>query len=1085
MNALDDGSSNAAGAPPGRVVTLLFTDMVGSTELLEEVGEPAWESTLKTHLALLAATVAENGGRVVKSLGDGLMVEFVNPVAAVRCALRMQTESAGQQAAGAAASLRIGLHAGEAHRQGDDVVGAAVVVAKRLCDRASGGQILASHTLVQLVGDDTGAAFRPLGRLRLKGLRTPVAVVEVSPAAGDTDRAVPSPRAPARRDAGRAAGDPAELVGRDREVALLEAEFERSARGECRCVLITGEAGIGKTRLAAELIARHPDDVIAISGRGYPLGVTASFGIWAEALERYLRGLDPVVVAQLCGGFLDDLATLLRSVAAAQRSVPHQEAPRVRLLEGLAVLVGNLVDHQPVVAFLDDVHLVDASSWEALQYLFHNLAGGVLVVAAARPDELLQQAVAAQVLFGLEQQGFVRRLDLTALAGSDVGELARAVLEQAPPPVLVEWLSTRSRGNPLFALGLLRALVEEGADLSAPTLRHLPEGLADRVTVGLRALNEPAREVLETLAVLGRRTDLVTLPALTGQPTETVADALEHVVKARLVTEEERGHEVSYEIAHPLVGEAIYKVTSRVRRRNVHRRVGRALLAGGRLGEAAQHLARAADVGDPEAIAALRDAVYDAEQRGAHREAVTILASLAELLPSGDERWLDVANALSHQADWVYRGPSHGAMGIRALREIRSALTRSPDPARRAAATFRLATFLAFGTGELEEAEEVCAEAVELFRQAGDRPRTLLAGNELASLRAMRGDLAAGEAGTAEVAAAAEAAGERFVMMEALGTFAIWAAHRGRFGAGEPAFRRNVAIAREEGKPHRLTMSLTAWASCLSWEGRVAEAVPLLEEARAVNPEWRQSLYLEWGVFTYWMAGNFPTVLANADDVSTIGKRGGHAMHFAALAAAAMGELPRARRYLARAQTAYGETDWFIYTDFGLYVGTLVALQEDRDGGSLSAIRQVAEKLLRVGVLPYAAWVLIDLAELAAAAGDGALAKWAAGHLDAIADEIDRGLYTALAHIGGAAAALAAGDADLGANRAGQAVALLSDSNCQAFLGRAFDLWGRSLAGGDQAAAVAALEQAADTFEACGATWRRDRSLEALRRLSR
>jgi class 3 adenylate cyclase/tetratricopeptide (TPR) repeat protein len=1083
MRPLNGGSSNVAGAPPGPILTLLFTDLVGSTELLEEIGERAWEATLQRHLALLAAAVAETGGRVVKSLGDGLMVEFTDPAAAVRCALRMQEAAVAQQEAGAAPNLRIGLHAGEAIRQGDDLAGAAVVVAKRLCDRASGGQILASETLAELLREGTDAAFHPLGRWRLKGLRTPVAVVEVSPA-GDPDRPVPRSRARARPAAGRTGGGPAELVGRDRELAILEAELERSARGESRCVLITGEAGIGKTRLAGELLARHHDDVIALSGRGYPLGGTASFGIWAEALERYLRGLDPVVVTELCGGFLDDLATLLRSVAAARGSVPDQEAPRLRLLEGLAVLVGNCAEHQPVVAFLDDVHLVDASSWEALQYLLHNLPGGLLVIATARPDELLEQAVAVQVLFGLEQQGFVRRLDLTPLDGSDVGELARTVLDEAPPAVLIDWLTTRSRGNPLFAHGLLRALVEEGADLSAPTLRHLPEGLSERVTVGLRGLDEPAREVLETLAVLGRQTDLASLPALSGQSAQTVAVALEHVVNARLVVEEERGRDVSYEIAHPLVGEVIYKVITRLRRRNVHRRVGRALLGGGRLGEAAQHFARAADVGDPEAIAALRDAVRDAEQRGAYREAVTILANLGELLPSGDERWLEVANALSHQADWVYRGPAHGAMGIRALREIRSALSRSPDPARRAAATFRLAAFLAFGTGELEEAEGACAEAVELFREAGDRARMLLAANELASIRALRCDLAAWETGAAEVAAAAEAAGERFVMMEALGTFAIAAAHRGRFGAGEPAFRRNVAIAREGGKPHRLSMSLTAWASCLSWEGRVAEARPLLEEARAVNPGWRQSLYLEWGVFTHWMGGDFPAVVANADDVSTLGKRGGHAMHFAALAAAAMGQLSRARRYLARAQTAYGDDDWFIYTDFGRYAGAVVAWQDEQNGETLAAIQRVAQKVLDVGVLPYAAWILVDLAEVAAAAGDSPVATWAAAHLDTIAGEIDRRLYTALAHIGGASAARTAGDAELASNRAGEAVALLSGSGCQAYLGRALDLWGRSLAGRDPASAASALKQAADTFEACGAAWRRDRSLDALRDLS-
>jgi tetratricopeptide (TPR) repeat protein len=490
--------------------------------------------------------------------------------------------------------------------------------------------------------------------------------------------------------------------------------------------------------------------------------------------------------------------------------------------------------------------------------------------------------------------------------------------------------------------------------------------------------------------------------------------------------------------------------------------------------------ARAAQVGDDEAIAVLRDAVRDAEQRQAYREALTILSSLAELLPSGDERWLDAANALSNQVKWVYRGPSQAAMGIRAMREIRAALERSPDLARRATINFRLATFLAFGTGDLEEAEHACGEAVELYRQAGDRSRMLLAANELASIRALAGDVAAWEAGAREVVEAAEAAGERYVMMESLGTLAIAAAHRGRFEECESAFRRNVAIASELAKPHSLTMSLTALASCLSWEGKVEEALPLLERARAVNPRWRESLLLEWGIFTYWMAGDLAAVLANADEVGTIGKRGGHSMHFAALAATEMGQLDRARRYLAKAQTAYGDKDWFVYTDFGLYVGAFVAWRGGVNGESLAALERVADKLLRLGVLPYAGWVLVDLAEMSAASGEHDLAVASARRLEDVAERIDREFYRALAGIGTAWSKLVAGDPRQAAEAASTALAFLSGCGCQAFLGRASDVLGRALAGRDDTTARAALQQAAATFDTCGAVWRRDRALAVL-----
>jgi class 3 adenylate cyclase/tetratricopeptide (TPR) repeat protein len=803
------------------VVTVVFTDLVRSTAVLDRLGDDAGRAVLRRYLDLLRGAVRAAGGREVKSLGDGLMVAFSSPLDGLRCGVAMQAAVAAEKRTHPETSLglRVGVHAGEPLEEAGDLFGTTVVVASRLCDRAREGQILASELVSVLAREPAGFAFRRLGRLRLKGLDTPLAVVEVT---SEEQPEEPSrgrlPRA-ARPDTSRPGLTP-RFVARQRELASLETELERAVQGEPRCVLVTGEAGVGKTRLAAELVDRHPDDIIALSGRAYPLGMTASFGPWSEALQRYLRVLSPSQIADLCGGFMDDLASLLQGVAAACGSVPDREPPRFRLLEGLAVLLANMAELQPVVVVLDDIHLADASSWEALQYLTRNLPGtSLLVVAAARPDELADQPVATQVLFGLEQDGLLTRVELDVLDHEALAELAEAVVGDLPGKALVDWLGERSRGNTFFALGLLRALLDEGTDLSAPTLRHLPESLAQRVSARLRGLDESAQSILETLAVLGRRADLATLPALSGEPLEVLTEALTPVVTARLVLEEERGPDVTYEITHPLIQETIYNGIIGARRRAAHRRIGQGLLAAGSLGEAAQHFARAAQVGDDEAIAVLRDAVRDAEQRQAYREALTILSSLAELLPSGDERWLDAANALSNQVKWVYRGPSQAAMGIRAMREIRAALERSPDLARRATINFRLATFLAFGTGDLEEAEHACGEAVELYRQAGDRSRMLLAANELASIRALAGDVAAWEAGAREVVEAAEAAGERYVMMESLGTLAIAAAHRGRFEECESAFRRNVAIASELAKPHSLTMSLTALASCLSWEG--------------------------------------------------------------------------------------------------------------------------------------------------------------------------------------------------------------------------------------------------------------------------
>src|SRR5262249_16304469 len=162
-------------------------------------------------------------------------------------------------------------------------------------------------------------------------------------------------------------------------------------------------------------------------------------------------------------------------------------------------------------------------------------------------------------------------------------------------------------------------------------------------------------------AAIGQRVDLRDIIGLTGLPPDRVALILERLVRSRLVSEQERGHELTYELAHPLIQEAIYERIGGARRRGLHPNIRRTLLWTDRLGEAAAHFARSAELGDDEAIAALRDAVRQAEDRGAYREALTILNALVELIPAGDKRWLDVLKALHWQAEWVvdHRADAH------------------------------------------------------------------------------------------------------------------------------------------------------------------------------------------------------------------------------------------------------------------------------------------------------------------------------------------------------------------------------------------------------------------------------------------
>jgi class 3 adenylate cyclase/DNA-binding CsgD family transcriptional regulator len=1071
------------------VVTLLFTDLVASTELLARLGDDAADEVRRTYYDLLRHAVAETDGQEVKSLGDGLMVAFASGVDALRCAVAMQRRIADHNLmrSGPVLNVRVGLHAGEPLRDGDDFHGSAVVVASRLCSEAEGGQILTSDLIAGLVGSRGGFRFRPAGRLRLKGLPEPLSAVTVEwrpPADAPDDR--PVTRHPRRQPEPVKPKGP-HLVGRERELTALEGELQRAMRGEFRCALVVGEPGVGKTRLAGELAARHATGVTALSARAYPLGATSAFGVWAEALERHLRGLEPRDVERLCAGCVDDLAGLLRSVRAVRGPGPVDEPPRSRLLEALTVVLSNLSAEQPVVVLLDDLHLADASSLEALHYLAYGCGGSrMLVVATVRPAELADRAEAAEVLARLEQDDLLRRFSVGPLGAEALGGLAEAVTGHGAEPVLVEWLEARSRGNPFYAIGLLRALLEEEADLSAPTLRRLPESLSERVTGRLQQLDDGALRTLELLAVLGRQVDSRSLVGLTGQGADELADILERLVNARFVAEEERGLELTYEIAHPLVAEAIYQGIGAGRRRRLHRQAGRGLLAVGRHGEAAPHFVRSAELGDDEAVVVLRDAVRQAEDAGSFREALTILASLVELLPAGDPRWSEVVGALSWEAQWVvdHRADSYAVFGIDALRAMDQALAGLPDVAQRASVKLRLANFLAWGTGQIDEAERVCREAHRLFEEAGDRRGALLATHELAWIDGLNGDIPAMEDAAREVYWQAAETADAVVQSRALRTIALTTMLRGRFEDADAAAEEVADNARAAGDPYRLVMVLFNIGYSNALQGRTEAAMAAVAEARTISAAASEGPVLPvYGIGVPWLVGDYPRVLAEArahpPGAGDLSRRQAWGNAIAALAAAEMDELAEARRYLDRATAVYGDRPWGFYSGFAPYAAALLLWREGRAAEAALGLRAVVARWLDMEALGFALPALVDLAEVTARSGEPD--PMAAAGLETIAGRTGLDCHRALAELGAAWASFGASDRGSAAASAAQAVEGLSGAAWPLHFGRAKCLLGLTTDDRDQA--VDALRSAVSIFEQSGVRWRQREALDALDRL--
>ena len=1037
-----------------QVVALLFTDLVGSTAILQRLGDDGAEQLRRTHFSLLRQAVEAAGGQEVKTLGDGLMAVFTSPVQATQCAVDVQraieVHNRGQ-AAGHELHLRVGLHAGEPIEDEGDFHGTAVVVARRLCDAARGGQILASDLVAGLVGSRGGFLFRPVGPLKLKGLTDPLPAVEIGwrdPADHGDDTALAAGAARPRLQAHGAYG----IVGREREIESLEREVERAREGEFRAVLLVGDAGVGKTRLASELLLQHQDDVIGMSARAYPLGATAAFGLWAEALEGHLRGLPGPELARLCRGLFDDLAGLLRSVAVVRGSAPEREPPRLRLLEAIADLLVGLTRQAPVMVVLDDVHLADASSWDLLGYLARTLARApLLVVMTARRDELAEEAVAQRTVLSLQQDGLLSRIEVAPLDRPGLTDLVQAVLGRQPPAALVTWLDERSGGNALFALGLLRAVLEEEADLEAPKLRSLPEDLAERARARLQHLDPPAMGLLELLAVLGRRVELGELVTLAG-PMDDLESVLQSLISQRFIREIEQGRRVTFEVTHPLTQEAIYVGIGPLRRRAIHRQLARGLRAAGRLAEAASHYVDCAEPGEDEAIESMSAALRLTEERAAYREALAILAAVVELLPHRDKRWLDIADAMSWEAEWVidHMADVHTQMGVAAVREIDELLESSPDTMRRALVKFRLATFLAWGPGELSDAQRVVAEAVALFEAVGDRTSALLARIEAAFMCCLAEDYARGVNAAREVADEAVEPDDTLVRMRALYVAGIIAFFISRFEEADRLLNDSVLAARQAGRTFQQTRSLSLLAASLAFQGRLDEARATLQGARDACLDWQETPLRVWETMVHWLAGDFAASIETVEQESArcptgIGRRMGIMVWFGALSALEAGDLGVAGRHVDLGRAAFGTQTFYMNPELGTHVETVLARRRGVRV-PLSASRSALGQMLDNNNWSMAAPLLLDLAELGAEDGDAETVQEAAARLDDIAAGAEGlPLYRALADLGAAWSALLSGHNLQAAELADSAGTTFEALGYRGFLGRARALQGRCI----------------------------------------
>ena len=372
------GAQMGGAGTPGGTVTLLFTDVTGSTELAERLGDLQYDELLRGHKAALHAAVAANGGRVVKDLGDGLMVVFGSARAAALAAASMQAAVVRGEL-----GLRVGVHTGEAMETGGDLHGRAVNTAARICAAAGDGEVLLSaltHALVDTAGD---LSFDPPRGEWLKGIegetqvhplrwadhaRAGAVVGDDQVAGGEALELAPIPPPPLLD------GGAFTFVGRDDVLDDLLTAWKRATTGSRGLVLLAGEPGVGKTRLAAEIARRVLDsDGHVLAGRcDEELGV--AYLPFVEALRHCCDHVPAASLASVLGRLPGELRRLWPELGELVPSLAEAldadtETQRYRLFDAVASWLSALSSTRPVLLVLDDLHWATPPTIQLLRHL--------------------------------------------------------------------------------------------------------------------------------------------------------------------------------------------------------------------------------------------------------------------------------------------------------------------------------------------------------------------------------------------------------------------------------------------------------------------------------------------------------------------------------------------------------------------------------------------------------------------------------------------------------------------------------------------------------------------------------------------
>ncbi len=709
----------------------MFVDVVGSTEFRARVGEEVAERFRLELDEIVVGSVGERGGMIVKHLGDGMMATFGAAANALDAAVLVQQrlDHANRLREGDRIVMRVGIASGDVTIDGDDCFGLPVVEAQRLEASAVPGTIRCSDLVARLVGGGRGFTFRALGPVELKGLPAPVDVVEVVWAP------LPEPTRPLPPLLVSPSAMP--FAGRDNALAELKQMWKSVSAGGFGMVLVSGEPGVGKTRLCQELAAPIAGGGGVVLAGGCDEDVNVPFQPFVAALRWQLRD-DPELT--VLGHLPGELVRLAPELIALHADLPPMlssdpDLERARLFQALESWLCATAAGAPTLLVIDDVHWADVSSLQLLRRLASASVARLLVVGTFRDTDVDSTQQLASILADLRRTATVSRISLDGLAAADVLDLmtrAGGQLLDGSGVSLAEAVHRETSGNPFFVGEIVRLLAETG-DFEPEVVGRL-EGVREVVGQRLRRLELSVQDLLRAGSVIGVEFDVELAATVAHQDVDAAVDSLEQAQHAHLLREVGVGR---YRFEHALVRDALHADMSLTRRARQHRLVAEAL---------ERRHANDLDIAVVELAVHWRDAgeqdkaveyAIAAGEQATRRHAPEIAAEWyrAALATIGDNTPVQphrlralggLADAQFHAGDPAWRSTAHTAARL-------AIDTRDPAAAYRALTLRSRVDYASTGAADPERAN--------LLRDALDRLDALSAGQRAELLSALATEL--------------------------------------------------------------------------------------------------------------------------------------------------------------------------------------------------------------------------------------------------------------------------------------------------------------------------------------------------------